>query len=272
MAATPDEQARPAREPAASYDAVVVGAGFAGLYMLHRLRNAGHSVRVFEAGSGVGGTWYWNRYPGARCDVESLEYSYSFSEELQQEWEWTERFATQPEILRYLNHVADRFDLRPDIQLEHEGDRRRPTTRPPPAGRSAPTTAPTDVTRAVRDHGDRVPVARPGCRTFPGLDSFRGRTFHTGDWPDGGVDLTGQRVGVIGTGSSGVQVIPLLAEQAARAHRLPAHPELHHARPATRPLTPDNVAYFKAHYPAAARPGAHAPRTARCACSTTSRP
>ena len=100
------------------YDAVVVGAGFAGLYMLYRLRNAGFTVRVFEAGDGVGGTWYWNRYPGARCDVESMEYSYSFSEEMQQEWEWTERYATQPEILRYPNHVADRFDLRPDIQLQ----------------------------------------------------------------------------------------------------------------------------------------------------------
>ena len=99
-------------------DAVVVGAGFAGMYMLHRLRGLGLSARVFEAGAGVGGTWYWNRYPGARCDVESMDYSYSFSEELQQEWEWTERYATQPEILRYLEHVADRFDLRRDIRFE----------------------------------------------------------------------------------------------------------------------------------------------------------
>src|SRR5690348_9309221 len=98
-------------------DAIIVGAGFSGLYMLHRLRNAGLSARVFEAGSGVGGTWFWNRYPGARCDVESLEYSYSFSEELTREWRWTERYASQPEILRYLNHVADRFDLRRDIEL-----------------------------------------------------------------------------------------------------------------------------------------------------------
>ena len=105
------------KEQPGSYDAVVVGAGFAGLYSLYRLRAAGFSVRVFEAGDGVGGTWYWNRYPGARCDVESIEYSYSFSPELEAEWEWSERFATQPEILRYLNHVADRFALRPDIQL-----------------------------------------------------------------------------------------------------------------------------------------------------------
>jgi len=193
------------------FDAVVVGAGFAGLYMLHRLRNAGFTVRVYEAGAGVGGTWYWNRYPGARCDVESLEYSYSFSEELQQEWEWTERFATQPEIMRYLNHVADRFDLRPDIQLN------------------------TTVVSAIFDDEEllwtvglsdgtsvttRFVIMASGCLSaaripsFPGLDEYRGRTLHTGDWPKDGVDFTGQRVGVIGTGSSGVQVIPLVAQEA----------------------------------------------------------
>ncbi len=100
------------------FDAVVIGAGFGGMYMLHRLRQKGFKVRVFESGKGVGGTWYWNRYPGARCDVESVQYSYQFSPELQQEWEWTERYATQPEILRYANHVADRFDLRRDIRFE----------------------------------------------------------------------------------------------------------------------------------------------------------
>src|SRR5689334_13725397 len=105
-------------EPDAPLDAVIVGAGFAGLYMLHRLRGVGFSVRVLEAGSGIGGTWYWNRYPGARCDVESLDYSYSFCNELQQNWHWTERYASQPEILRYAEHVADRFTLRRDIQLE----------------------------------------------------------------------------------------------------------------------------------------------------------
>ena len=104
-------------EPVGVFDAVIVGAGFAGMYMLHRLRGTGLSVRVFEAGSGVGGTWYWNRYPGARCDVESIQYSYQFSEKLQQEWVWSERYAPQPEILRYVNHVADRFDLRRDIQF-----------------------------------------------------------------------------------------------------------------------------------------------------------
>src|SRR6266550_7402395 len=106
----------------ASYDVVVVGAGFAGMYMLHKLHVQGMTVRVFEQGSGVGGTWYWNRYPGARCDVESMQYSYSFSEELQQEWDWSERYAPQPEILKYANHVADRFNLRPDIQFNTRVD------------------------------------------------------------------------------------------------------------------------------------------------------
>src|SRR3954468_16485183 len=117
IADTSPRAQRPA-EVGAVFDAIVVGAGFAGMYMLHRLRGLGFSVRVYESGSGVGGTWYWNRYPGARCDVESVQYSYQFSESLQQEWEWTERYATQPEILRYANHVADRFDLRRDIQLD----------------------------------------------------------------------------------------------------------------------------------------------------------
>src|SRR5271166_4355102 len=110
-------------QPAETYDVVVVGAGFAGMYMLHRLRGQGLSVRVYEQGSGVGGTWYWNRYPGARCDVESMQYSYSFSDDLQQQWNWSERYAPQPEILKYANHVADRFDLRPDIQFNIRVDR-----------------------------------------------------------------------------------------------------------------------------------------------------
>jgi cyclohexanone monooxygenase len=228
------------------FDAVVVGAGFAGLYMLHRLRNAGFSVRVYEAGDGVGGTWYWNRYPGARCDVESVEYSYSFSAELEQEWEWTERFATQPEILRYLNHVADRFDLRPDIQLDttvvsatYDEDELRWTV-----GLQGGTT----VTA-------RFVIMASGCLStarvpdFPGLDSFVGRTLHTGDWPVGGVDFTGQRVGVIGTGSSGVQVIPLLAEQSEALVVFQRTPNF--TMPARNaPLDPGQIAAVKDRYPA----------------------
>jgi cyclohexanone monooxygenase len=202
-----------AGEPEDELDAVIVGAGFAGLYMLHKLRELGYRARVFEAGSGVGGTWFWNRYPGARCDVESLDYSYSFSEELEQEWVWSERYPAQPEILRYLDHVADRFDLRRDIRLE---------TRV-----TAATFDETDLVWDVdTDRGDRVRapylVMAVGCLSaaaarvpdFPGLERFRGRWYHTCDWPVEGVDFSGLRVAVIGTGSSGVQAIPVIAEQA----------------------------------------------------------
>jgi len=210
------------------YDVVVVGAGFAGLYMLHKLRQLGLSVRVYEAGDGVGGTWYWNRYPGARCDVVSVEYSYQFDEELQQEWEWSERYATQPEILRYVNHVADRFDLRRDIQFE-----------------TRVTAAHFDETaglwRVETDRGDRVTarfcVMATGCLSstnlpdFPGRDSFAGETYHTGRWPHAGVDFTGKRVAVIGTGSSAIQSVPIIAQQAAQltvfqrtaSYTIPAH-------------------------------------------------
>jgi cation diffusion facilitator CzcD-associated flavoprotein CzcO len=194
------------------FDAVVVGAGFAGLYMLHRLRGLGLSVRVYEAGDGIGGTWYWNRYPGARCDVESLDYSYSFSEPLQQEWRWTERYASQPEILRYIEHVADRFDLRRDVQL---------STRV----RAAVFDAATSRWRVDTDRGERVSarfcIMATGCLSaaqvprLPGLETFAGAWYHTGHWPHAGVDFTGQRVAVIGTGSSAIQSIPIIARQAA---------------------------------------------------------
>jgi cation diffusion facilitator CzcD-associated flavoprotein CzcO len=196
---------------ATGYDVVIVGAGFGGLYMLHRARGVGMSARVVEAGGGVGGTWYWNRYPGARCDVESLEYSYQFSDELQQEWRWSERYASQPEILDYLNHVADRFDLRRDIQLDTRVER-------------ASFDEVADTWLIGTDDGHemraRFLIMATGCLSstntpdFAGLDSFIGPTFHTGRWPHEPVDFTGQRVGVIGTGSSGIQSIPVIAEQA----------------------------------------------------------
>ena len=195
------------------FDVVVVGAGFAGLYMLQRLRDAGFQVRVFEAGSGVGGTWYWNRYPGARCDVESMEYSYSFCDELQQQWEWTERYAGQPEILRYANHVADRFDLRRDIVFKT-----RVT--------EAIFDEAANVWRIATDTGERVTAAfcimATGCLSsanvpdFEGRESFRGETYHTGRWPHADVDFAGKRVGIIGTGSSAIQAIPIIARQAAQ--------------------------------------------------------
>ena len=193
-------------------DAVIVGAGFAGLYMLHRLRTMGFSARIYEAGGGVGGTWFWNCYPGARCDIESLEYSYSFSEELRREWQWTERYASQPEILRYLNYVADRFELRRDIQLN---TRVTAVSFDEVASRWAIQT----------DLGDSVSarfcIMATGCLSSPkipdikGLETFQGKRYHTSRWPRERVDFSGQRVGVIGTGSSAVQVIPTIATQAS---------------------------------------------------------
>ena len=192
-------------------DVVVVGAGFAGLYMLYRLRGLGLQVQVIEAGSDVGGTWFWNRYPGARCDVESMEYSYSFSEELQQEWDWTERYATQPEILRYINHVADRFDLRQDVQFN---TRVRSAIFDEATGRWTVTTEKGQIVNT------QFCVMATGCLSaakppeIKGRDLFKGSTYHTGLWPHEPVDFTGKTVGVIGTGSSGVQTIPEVAKQA----------------------------------------------------------
>ena len=207
------ESGEDARRPIVrSLDAVIVGAGFAGLYMLHRMRGLGLSALLVEAGSGVGGTWFWNRYPGARCDVDSLEYSFSFSEELQQQWTWSERFATQPEILKYLNHVADRFDLSRDIILE---TRAVAAIYDDASGRWQVRT----------DRGDRLDarycIMATGClseaRTpdIPGLASFGGEVYATGQWPHAHPDFTGKRVAVIGTGSSGIQVVPMLARQAS---------------------------------------------------------
>ncbi|WP_421988368.1 flavin-containing monooxygenase [Roseococcus sp.] len=193
------------------FDVVVVGAGFAGMYMLHRLRGLGLSAVVLEAGEDVGGTWYWNRYPGARCDVESMQYSFSFSEELQQEWRWSERFAAQPEILRYASHVADRFDLRRDIRFH---------TRVVSAVFDEAAARWTVRTEQGAVISARHCVMATGCLSnarkpeFPGLESFRGRSYHTGQWPHEGVDFTGLRVGVIGTGSSAIQAIPVIARQA----------------------------------------------------------
>jgi cation diffusion facilitator CzcD-associated flavoprotein CzcO len=194
------------------FDAIIVGAGFAGMYMLHRLRRLGLSARVLEAGGGVGGTWYWNRYPGARCDVQSMDYSFSFSPELEAEWDWSEKYATQPEILRYANHVADRFDLRRDIQFE---TRVKSARYDEASGRWR-----IETTQGERFEAQYYVVAT-GCLSvpkaidIPGRDRFVGRSYHTADWPRGGVDFSGQRVGVIGTGSSAIQSIPIIAEQAA---------------------------------------------------------
>ena len=198
---------------ATNVDAVIVGAGFAGLYMLHKLRGLGLRARVFEAGDGIGGTWHWNRYPGARVDVQSLEYGYSFDADLETEWRWTERYASQPELLRYLNHVADRFDLRGDISLN-----RRVT-----AAHFDETESRWNVATDRGDHYTaRYCIMATGCLSTPkeldfaGVESFTGAVYKTSDWPRGGVDFTGKRVGVIGTGSSAIQSIPIIAGQAAQ--------------------------------------------------------
>ena len=227
-------------------DAVVVGAGFAGLYALHRLRGLGLKVKALEAGAGVGGTWYWNRYPGARCDIESLEYSYQFSDDLQQEWEWTERYAGQAEILGYLNHVADRFDLRDDIALStrveaaHFDEGR---------GRWRVTT---DTGRTFEP---RWLVMATGCLSRPnrprieGIECFEGEVFHTGSWPHEGVDFTGRRVGLIGTGSSALQSIPIIAEQAAHLHVF-QRTATYSAPARNAPLDPEVQRQVKADYAA----------------------
>jgi cation diffusion facilitator CzcD-associated flavoprotein CzcO len=225
-------------------DVLIVGAGFAGMYAVHRLRGQGLSVLALEAGGDVGGTWYWNRYPGARCDVPSLEYSFGFSPELEQEWDWPEVFSAQPDILRYANHVADRFDLRPHIRFH---TRVTSVTWDDDAG----------LWHLGTEGGERFSapfcVMATGCLSvpnqlqLPGADTFRGRTLHTGLWPHEPVDLDGLRIGIIGTGSSGVQAIPELAKVASHltvfqrtpVYTVPAN------RKAMRAAVQDE---FKAHY------------------------
>ena len=196
-----------------SFDVVIIGAGFAGLHMLHRLRAIGFSVKVLEAAADVGGVWYWNRYPGARCDVESLQYSYSFSSELEQQWVWTEKYAGQPEILRYIQHVAERFDLRRDISFN---TRVKTATFDELAGRWNLTTDTSLCFNAQFCVMATGALSIPRLPDLPGITSFTGKIYHTGAWPHQGVDFTGLRVGVIGTGSSGIQAIPPIAKQAQK--------------------------------------------------------
>jgi cyclohexanone monooxygenase len=229
-----------------THDAVIVGAGFAGMYMLHRLRRLGFTARVLEAGDGVGGTWYWNRYPGARCDVESMQYSYQFSEELQQQWEWTERYAGQPELLRYANHVADRFDLRRDIRFNA---RVRAAIYDDSRGCWAL------VTGEGASVAARFCIMATGCLSsrnlpsFMGLEAFAGDRYHTGCWPHAGVDFAGKRIAVIGTGSSAIQSIPVIAAAAKRLYVFQRTPN--YVVPAhNRPLEPAYVRAVKDGYSA----------------------
>ncbi len=231
---------------APQYDVVIIGAGFSGMYMLHRARDLmGLSARVIEAGDGVGGTWYWNRYPGARCDSESYYYSYSFSSELEQEWKWSSRYPGQPEILTYLDHVADRFDLRRDIQFE--------TT-----VASAHFNDAENYWTLGFDGSDETVTARfvvgaVGCLSlrntpnFPGLDSFKGDWYHTGAWPHEGVDFSGKRVGLIGTGSTGIQATPVIAAEADHLTIFQRTPNF--SIPARNaPLDAETAAEIKANY------------------------
>ncbi|AAS03767.1 flavin-containing monooxygenase [Mycobacterium avium] len=225
-------------------DVVVVGAGFAGLYALHKLRSNGLRVRVFEAGPDVGGTWYFNRYPGARCDVESVDYCYSFSDALQREWDWSEKYATQPEILAYINWVADRLDLRRDITLNARVN-------------SAVLDEAQLRWTVTTEAGERVtarfcvmatgPLSAAMTPPFPGLDTFAGQVYHTAAWPHEPVDFTGKRVAVIGTGSSGIQSIPIIAEAASQLYVFQRTPN--YSVPAgNRPLSDSDRAEVKAHY------------------------
>jgi cation diffusion facilitator CzcD-associated flavoprotein CzcO len=239
-----------ATPPPPDFDAVVVGAGFSGLYMLYRLREIlGLSARVYEAGDGVGGTWYWNRYPGARCDSESYYYSYSFSEELQQDWVWSSKYPEQPEILSYLEHVADRFNLRPDIQL---------STRVT----AAEFLEDRDCWAIQTEHDQTVTasflISAVGCLSaanlppIPGLERFEGDWYHTGAWPRDGVDLSGKKVGLIGTGSTGIQVTPVIAPQVDHLTVFQRTPN--YTVPARNiPLTHERLGEIKATYPAIRR-------------------
>lgn len=236
-------EATPAKE-AIQLDVAVVGAGLGGLYAIHRLRGLGFKSRAFEAGSGVGGTWFWNKYPGARCDIESLEYSYSFDDDLQQEWSWPERYATQPQILAYIQHVAERFDLMRDVQLNT---------------RITEATFNADLNRWIlkTSNGETIAarfcimatgnLSTPRVPDFKGIDTFEGKWYHSGMWPAEGVDFTGKRVGVIGTGSSGIQMIPLIAEQAK--HLYVFQRTANFSLPAQNgPMDPEREAAFKANY------------------------
>ena len=228
----------------AKLDVIIVGAGISGLYMLYRMRALGLSVRVIEMGGDLGGTWYWNRYPGARCDTDTLEYSYSFDEDLQQEWEWPERYPTQPEILEYLHHVADRFDLRRDIRFNARVE-------------AAIFDEADERWRLQTDDGSELTaqflimatgsISEPNMPVIDGMDSFRGPIYHTARFPHEGVDFAGKRAAVIGTGSSGVQAIPVIAELAAQLTVFQRSAQW--STPArNRPVDPAVVAEIKADY------------------------
>ncbi len=229
-----------------AYDVVIVGAGFAGMYMLHKAHELGLTARVYDQAGDVGGTWYWNRYPGARCDVTSMDYSYSFDPELEQEWTWSEKYATQPEILSYANHVAERYDLRRDMQFD---TRIESSTFDEAADRWTVRTSAGDVVSCQHIVMAVGTLSTPKPPEIEGVDSFEGEVYFTQRWPHDGVDLSGKRVGVIGTGSSAIQSIPLIAAQAAHTTVFQRTPNF--SMPAgNRPLSEEEIAERKADYPA----------------------
>lgn len=224
-------------------DVAIVGAGMAGLYSGYLMREKGFSVRVVEAGSGVGGTWFWNRYVGARCDIASVDYSFSFSSELQDEWDWKERYATQPELEAYFNHVADRFNLRELIDFD---TRVLGATFDESAHEwTVATNGDTYVARFVIMATG--PLSSPYRPSFPGMDDFSGRVLHSAEWPNEPVDFTGRRVGIIGTGSTGIQMIPLIAQQAEHLYVFQRTPN--YSVPArNHPMAPEQLAEIRANY------------------------
>ena len=245
MAASQENQDPSGAIPALDYDAIVIGAGMSGLYQLYRLRELGMRVRVLEAGTGVGGTWYWNRYPGARFDSESYSYSYSFSPELLEEWNWSEHFAGQPETLRYLNHVADKFDLRRDIQFRS----RVTAAHYQEATRSWDVTLEDGTTFRSRFLITAIgPLSAPTMPRIEGIDTFQGQSFHTARWPHEQVSFAGKRVAVIGTGATGVQTIQEVAKTVGHLTVFQRTPNwcapLHNSK-----IDPGTMANIKADYP-----------------------
>ncbi|HEX2246996.1 MAG TPA: NAD(P)/FAD-dependent oxidoreductase, partial [Arthrobacter sp.] len=226
-------------------DVLIVGAGWSGMMALHRLRSRGFSARILETAPEVGGTWYWNRYPGARCDVESIHYSYSFDEELQQEWNWTERYASQPELLAYARHVADRFDLRRDIQFNTKVNS---AVFDDAGSRWALHTEDGETLTAKFCILATGVLSAPKTPDLPGLSRFNGPIINTFDWPDGQVDFTGKRVAVLGTGSSGIQAIPEIAKSAEHLYVLQRTPS--YSLPAkNRALQSGELEQVKREYP-----------------------
>ncbi|MFT5503724.1 MAG: cyclohexanone monooxygenase [Gammaproteobacteria bacterium] len=231
--------------PHSDYDVVIIGAGFSGIYALYRLRSLGFSVALLEAASGPGGTWFWNRYPGARCDVQSMVYSYSFDDQLQQDWKWTERYARQPEILEYIQHVVERYDLGKDIRFNCKVEQAE-------FDESQNSWLLTDSS------GDQIRsqfcIFATGCLSVPrlpeidGIDEFEGQAYHTGQWPHEAVDFSGLNVAVVGTGSSGIQSIPVIAQQARHLTVFQRTPNF--STPAWQgPLSPAEEKQWKDNYP-----------------------